>query len=138
MQHARYSRFSSRLGLSLAAAATLLVGFAACTEETAGESIEFETGIVGASSSGGSATTFTNARGWDVELTTAKVAMGPVYFYSAAPSASWIDRALGIRVAHGLSCPRTIRSRYRLGGGSPAVCGRPHHWRGRLHRLVRW
>ena len=115
MQHARHSRFSSRLGLSLAAAAALLVGFAACTEETAGESIEFETGIVGASSSGGSVTSFTNARGWNVELTTAKVAMGPVYFYSAAPL-SELDRS-GARhpCRPRLSCPRTIRSRHGLG-----------------------
>lgn len=103
MQYERTSRFSSRFGMSLAAGAALVVAFAACTEETAGESIDFETGVIGANSAGGSVTSFTNARGWNVELTTAKVALGPVYFYSAPAQATLFDRMLGIRVAH--ACP---------------------------------
>lgn len=103
MQYRIKSRIAVRLGLSAAAAAAILSGVFACTEETAGESIEFDTGVVGASSTGGSVTTFTNSRGWTVELSTAKVAVGPVYFYSAEPYATLFDRVLGIRVAH--ACP---------------------------------
>jgi len=92
-----------RTGGALTAALAVVVAVGACTEETAGEAIEFETGVMGASSGGGSVTSFTNARGWAVELSEAKVALGPVYLYSAAPLATWFDHLLGVRVAH--ACP---------------------------------
>jgi len=103
MQYSIQRRFLVGIGGFGIALAALTIGAVACTEETAGESIEFDTGVTGASSTGGSVTRFVNARDWSVELTSAKVAIGPAYFYSSAPQATWVDKLLGVRVAH--ACP---------------------------------
>ncbi len=88
---------------SFVACIALPMLLAACKSETAGEMIKFDTGVIGTTSTAEPVATFANARGWNIALTEARVALGPVYFYGAEPQATLFDRLLGIRVAH--ACP---------------------------------
>ncbi|MCK5689389.1 hypothetical protein KAI87_08970 [Myxococcota bacterium] len=78
----------NRLKLRGTLAALILIGTYGCTAETAGESIAFSVGLQGAHSSGDSLTSFTTTSGWLVELSEARAALGPVYFYEGEPRAS--------------------------------------------------
>jgi hypothetical protein len=79
---------------SLTVAATLAV-FAACTG-TPGRASEFVVAAEAIAPPGATTSSFTTESGWDVTLSSAHVALGPVYAYAPA-SAAW--RAL-LPVAH--------------------------------------
>ena len=76
-----------------------------CGTETAGESIRFEASAAGVvESSGAAPTRFTTSGGWEVELSTARVMLGPLVFYGGSLRASneiplW-KTLLGIPVAY--------------------------------------
>lgn len=79
-------------------AAALLLGavwMAGCAEQTAGTPLSLDTQVVGGVSSGDGS--FTNERGWTVELEEARLLLGPVFFYSAQPRAGLLERLIGPR-----------------------------------------
>lgn len=80
-----------------------LTGFFASCGQTGGVRITFGTAVAGATSSGEAVTGFTNGRGWKINLTSARAAMGPIYFYSAEAQAGLLRRLLGDSAAHACS-----------------------------------
>lgn len=78
-----------RLLAALALTLTLLPQpFSACNVETAGEAVRFATAAQGILSDGQPVGEFETAAGFTVELDTARVALGPIYFYGGEPMAS--------------------------------------------------
>jgi hypothetical protein len=75
----------------------------ACENMTAGEMVSYEVAARGRLSGGDRVAPFENALGYTVELSSAQLAIGPVYFYSAKPQASLLERFAGINVA--FACP---------------------------------
>ncbi len=70
--------------------------FLSCHAETAGENITVEVAFAGATAAGGAPTSFTTEEGYEVELTSALILVGPLYFYGGEPReqlVSW-DRLL--------------------------------------------
>ena len=81
-------RHRLRLLITLCLCATVV--FTACAK-TSGESMSYSV-----AASGSAATpSFTNSKGWNITLTTAKAIVGPVYIYSSAPQASLFLHLLG-------------------------------------------
>ncbi len=87
----------------LIAAMVLVFGHFSCDAdndaETSGESIRFQTGVVGSPD----AAAFTNDKGWAVELSKAEMVVGPIYFYSSTPLARLFKRLFSPRLAY--ACP---------------------------------
>jgi hypothetical protein len=74
-----------------------LLGLSSCIGSTAGESILFQTGARGATSSGEPVTAFKTRLGWTVRLSRAHLALGPVTFFegrSYFEQASWLSRMM--------------------------------------------
>ena len=93
----------------LAAALLALSGlaWAGCGSQTAGEALSFDTAALGLIDAGSPAQAFTNNRGWTITLQTARLAMGPVYYYSGDALVRrgdpLLERLLGIGTAY--ACP---------------------------------
>lgn len=88
------------------AAGALALAFAptSCKTETAGEEITFTAALSGGTSSGQPVTeAFSTYSGWNVRLSRAVAAVGPLYFYGGEPQARWFDGLFGVRSAH--ACP---------------------------------
>ncbi len=79
-------------------------GPTSCKSQTAGEEISFDAAVGGGTESGKSGgEEFTTYAGWNVSLSKAIAAVGPVYYYAGEPQASLFDSLFGIRSAH--ACP---------------------------------
>jgi hypothetical protein len=85
----RTNQSSTRGFFTFMAAVLVLLSqpFLSCGVETAGESIRFNTAVLGTTEQGKSASSFDTAKGWSVTLSSAHAVFGPIYFYGGEPMA---------------------------------------------------
>jgi hypothetical protein len=85
-----------------------------CGTEVSGDEVSYTISAEGAVEDG-TPERFTNARGWQIELTRAQALVGPIYFYSGAARASLLERVLGINQAYACAAHAQFQSGRTLG-----------------------
>lgn len=100
---------------SVIAVLFLLCG-ASCIEgtEVSGDEVIYSISVQGAVEEG-TPEKFTNARGWEVQLTRAQALVGPIYFYSGEARASLMHKLFGINEAYACAAHSQFQSGRTLG-----------------------
>ena len=107
---------SNRVVFALATvlATALFASGTSCGTEVSGDEVAYTITAEG-SVAEGTPERFTNARGWQIELTRAQTLVGPIYFYSGAARASLLERILGINQAYACAAHAQFASGQTLG-----------------------
>lgn len=85
-----------------------------CGTEVSGDEVTYSISAEGAVEQG-TPDQFTNALGWEIELTRAQALVGPIYFYSGEARASLFERLLGPNEAYACASHAQFQSGLTLG-----------------------